>query len=87
MMRTSGTSSCSSPRTRSPSPRTTLVASAPLPHLLGNLQGVTGHRGFRKGIRSGEGWKREVAAFMLDRSRLFSVPTTAQAFFTLFLDP
>lgn len=44
-----------------------------------NLQGVTGHRGFRKGIRSGEGWKREVAAFMLDRSRLFSVPTTAQA--------
>ena len=47
-------------------------------HLLGNLQGVTGRRGLRMGIRSGEGWKREVAAYLLDRDHLFAVPTTAQ---------
>lgn len=49
--------------------------------LLGDFQGVTGHSGFRKGVRSGEGWKREVAAFLLDRDNLFSVPTTVQVFF------
>ena len=46
---------------------------------LGDIQGVTGHSGFRKGIKSGEGWKREVAAYIIDRKHLFSVPTTVQA--------
>lgn len=47
-------------------------------HRVGNFQGITGQSGFRKGIRSGEGWKREVAAYLLDRDHLFSVPTTVQ---------
>ena len=47
-------------------------------HRVGNFQGITGQSGFRKGIRSREGWKREVAAYLLDRDHLFSVPTTVQ---------
>ena len=45
---------------------------------IGNFQGITGNSGFRKGIRSGEGWKREVAASLLDREGLFAVPMTVQ---------
>lgn len=40
---------------------------------------MTGQSGFYKGIRSGEGWKREVAAYLLDSKHFFSVPTTVQA--------
>ena len=49
---------------------------------LGNLEGITGQSGFYKGIQSGEGWKREVAAYLLDHHHhhLFSVPTTVQAY-------
>ncbi|CBK23691.2 uncharacterized protein [Blastocystis hominis] len=44
-----------------------------------NFQGVTGQSGFRKGIRSGEGWKREVAAYLIDHGHIFAVPSTVQA--------
>lgn len=55
-------------------PRSPLIPSSPV----GNLQGVTGRRGLRMGIRSGEGWKREVAAYLIDRDHLFAVPMTTQ---------
>ena len=74
---TNGISSYLSQKTKSHLQSITRVSFLPSSHL-GNFQGVTGQSGFRKGIRSGEGWKREVAAYLIDRCHLFSVPTTVQ---------
>ena len=77
MIATSGISLCLSQKTKSHLQSIIRVSRLPSSHL-GNFQGVTGQSGFRKGIRSGEGWKREVAAYLIDRRHLFSVPTTVQ---------
>lgn len=39
----------------------------------------TGGVGFKKGIKSGTGWEREVAAYAIDHTGFFNVPPTAHA--------
>ncbi|KAK8795473.1 hypothetical protein WA158_000130 [Blastocystis sp. Blastoise] len=43
------------------------------------FEGTGGCVGFRQGIHSGEGYKREIAAYLLDRSGFFRVPPTLPA--------
>lgn len=43
------------------------------------LVGRTGEASLRKGIASGEAWKREIAAYLLDRHHFASVPASVQA--------
>ena len=44
-----------------------------------SFQGPGNCIGIREGIRSGEGYKREIAAFLIDHSGFFNVPPTVQA--------